>query len=163
MAINEKVPGKSRPAAATAPISTRSNIADQNVEIAAEPVAFVPAAIEQSAAEPVEVKALVASAPASNASPVVKSSGKPGDEFNACDLSLKTLDLISENTVAILDYAAALGKAESVSDAIDLQSRFASQRYSTLIRQTTEIAELTRRFAFGLSAPVRLSFSAFKG
>jgi len=72
-----------------------------------------------------------------------------------------TLDLFSANTAAILDFATALAQAKSLSDAIELQSRFASERYSTLLRQTNEIAELMRRSIFDANAPVRLNLRAF--
>ena len=70
-------------------------------------------------------------------------------------------DLFSANTAAVLDFAAALGQAKSLTDAIELQSHFASERYSTLLRQTNEIAELMRRSTFDANAPARLSFRAF--
>ncbi|HEY8261193.1 MAG TPA: phasin family protein [Methylosinus sp.] len=75
-------------------------------------------------------------------------------------LPLKTLDLFNENAAAVLDFALALGAAKSVGDAFELQSRFASERYSSLVRQAGEFAELTRRLAFQ-NNPVKLSFSAF--
>lgn len=179
MATNEKFPGKSRPSAGPAPISIQAEITDAHVNVAAEPVSIDPLTVEKVAAdsiildspiigqvatEPVEVKAVAPSGAATlGALPSLKSpeTKKAAAEFDACALPLKTLDLFSENAAAVLDFAAALGKAKSFSDAIELQSRFASERYSTLLRQTNDIAELTRRLTFGVSAPVRLSFSAF--
>ncbi|MGA3311348.1 MAG: phasin family protein [Xanthobacteraceae bacterium] len=70
-------------------------------------------------------------------------------------------DLFSANAAAVLDFATALGQAKSLTDAIELHSRFANERYSTLLRQTNEIAELTRRSTFAATAPVRLSIGAF--
>ena len=120
-------------------------------------------AAEHVAAEPVEGKAVVSVVATLGASPSYESLGakKSDAEFDLSAWPLKTLDLFSENAAAVLDFTAALGKAKSLSDVIELQSRFASERYSTLLRQTNEIAELTRRFTFDASAPVRLSFSAF--
>jgi cell division septation protein DedD len=80
--------------------------------------------------------------------------------LDASALPLKTLDLFNENAAAVLDFALALGSAKSVGDAIELQSRFASERYSSLVRQAGEFAELTRRLAFQ-SAPFKLRVSTF--
>jgi hypothetical protein len=80
--------------------------------------------------------------------------------LDASALPLKTLDLFNENAAAMLDFALALGKARSVGDAFELQSRFASERYSSLVRQAGEFAELTRRLTFQ-SAPIKLSVSTF--
>ena len=150
MATNEKLPAKSRPAANSAPISIQAEIRDERAEAAA--------------AEPVEGKAVVVGVVATlGASPSFNSPGvkKSDAEFDLSAWPLKTLDLFSENAAAVLDLAVALGKAKSLSDAIELQSHFVSERYSTFLRQTNEIAELTRRFTFDASAPVRLSFSTF--
>jgi len=164
MTTKQKFPGKSRPAANPAPISVQAEIADDYEDVGAAPVALASVAVEQVAAEPVEVKAVAINATAtlgelpSSTSPEAK---KSDAEFDLSAWPLKTLDLFSANTVAVLDFATALGQAKSLSDAIELQSRFASERYSTLLRQTNEISELMRRSAFGANAPIRLNFRAF--
>ncbi len=61
---------------------------------------------------------------------------------------LKTYDLFNENVAVLFDFLAAFGQVKSLSDAIELNSRFASERYSTLLRQANENMELTH--------PVRL-------
>ena len=86
---------------------------------------------------------------------------KSDAEFDLRAWPLNVFDLFSANAAAVLDFAAALGQAKSLTDAIELQSRFAGERYSTLLRQTNEIAELMRRSTFGASSPVQLSFRAF--
>jgi hypothetical protein len=58
---------------------------------------------------------------------------------------------------ATAHFTTALGQAKSPTDAIELHSRFASERYSTLLRQTNEIAELMRRSTFAATTSVRLS------
>jgi cell division septation protein DedD len=127
---------------------------------------------------PVEILAPVAVEPAASAEPAVIIAAmtatlappallapEPAVAASAPDLDpsalpLKTLDLFNENAAAVLDFALALGAAKSVGDAFELQSRFASERYSSLVRQAGEFAELTRRLAFQ-NNPVKLSFSAF--
>jgi hypothetical protein len=164
MATNQKFPGKSRPAANPARISIQAEIAEEDNEAVAEPVDLAPEAAEHVVAELVEVKAgAVSIAVTSGESPSFEALGakKSDAVFDLSALPLKTLDLFNENAAAVLDLVAALGKVKSPSDAIELQSRFASERYSRLLRQTNEIAELARRLALDASAPVRLTFSAF--
>lgn len=153
MATNHKFPGKQRPGFKPAPVSVKALLE-------AEEAAAAPVSIESFAAEPVSVEAVAVSVTAELAPPRTRSATSSA-ELDPSAWPLKTLDLMNENAVAILDFAAALGKATSLSDAIEAQSRFASERYSALLRQATEMSELTRRFTFDASAPVRLSFSAF--
>lgn len=177
MVTPPKVPGKPRPAAKQAPISLKDELFEE--ESAAEPVTIelVASPVETASAEttPVSVGRISAESqpraakPAASKAAVAVSvaastpgaSGSYAPELDPGEWSLKTLDALSENAAAVLDLAVALGKAESVSDALELQSRFASERYATLVRQTNEFVELTRRFALEASAPVRLSISAF--
>jgi hypothetical protein len=175
MATNSKGSGKSRSVPKPEPISLKE-------ELEAEEAAAEPAPVEIVAAEPVEVATLApeplkpapAAEPAVAGTAVAVSVVAPGfgqekaaeasrtPDLDPSQWSLKTLDLFNENAAAVLDLALALGKARSVSDAIEAQSRFASERYSSLVKQTNEFVELTRRFALEASAaPVRLSISAF--
>lgn len=170
MASTPKVPGKSRPAAKGAPISLRDELDAE--ESAAHPVTIEltadsaeadeaePVAVERVAAEPAVERPALATAVAVS---VIAPSAQAGvaAELDPSEWSLRTLDAFNENAAAVLDLAVALGKAQSVSDAIELQSRFASERYATLVRQTSEFAELTRRLALEASAPFRSSISAF--
>ena len=121
-------------------------------------------AAEQVAAELVEIKAVAVSIAATLGSLPSRASPEPNKsdaEFDLRAWPLNMFDLFSANAAAVLDFVTALGQAKSLTDAIELQSRFASERYSTLLRQTNEIAELMRRSTFGANAPVRLSVGAF--
>jgi hypothetical protein len=164
MTTNQKFRGRLRHAADREPISIQAEIADDYEEAVTEPVALAPAAAEQVAAEPVEVKAVAVSIAATlGALPPGTSpeANKSDAEFDLSAWPLNVFDLFSANAAAVLDFATALGQAKSLTDAIELQSRFASERYSTLLRQTNEIAELMRRSTFGANAPVHLSVRAF--
>jgi hypothetical protein len=133
-------------------------------QVAAEAVALAPVAAEQVAAELVEVRALAVSiATTLDALPSGTSpeANKSDAEFDLSAWPLNVFDLFNANATAVLDFATALGQAKSLPDAIELQSRFASERYSTLLRQTNEVAELMRRSTFAATAPVRLSVGAF--
>ncbi len=165
MTMNQKSPGKSTPPANRESISIQAEIADSYEEVVAEPAALAPMAAEQVAAELVEIKAVAVSIAAtlgslpSRASP---EANKSDAEFDLRAWPLNMFDLFSANAAAVLDFATAIGQAKSLTDAIELQSRFASERFSTLLRQTNEIAELMRRCsAFGTNGPVRLSVRAF--
>jgi hypothetical protein len=131
---------------------------------AAEPVAVAQVTAEHATVEPVEVTAVAVSVAAQTGeSPSLKFPGasNPEEEFDVSAWQLKTLDLISENVAALFDFTAALGQANSLSDAIELNSRFASERFSALLRQTNEIIELTRLLTFKVSAPVPLRVFPF--
>lgn len=141
MAPNSKFSEKTRPIKA-APTAPRSD--------AAKPLANEPV-------EPVVVRA--APAPIAPPPEVTISAAVSTQNLDMNTLPLKTLDLLGENAAALFDFAAELGKVKSLADAIDLQSRFASERYSTLLRQSDEIAELTRQIALG-AISFRHSYSA---
>ena len=179
MTTNQTFRGRLRPTANQAPISIQAEIAEDYEEavaepvvpapvtteqVTAEPVAFEAIAAEQVAAEPVEVKAVTVSTTTtmgelrSFESPVPE---KSDAEFDLSAWPLNVFDLFNANAAAVLDFATALGQAKSLTDAIELQSRFASERYSTLLRQTNEIAELMRRSTFAATTPVRLSVGPF--
>jgi hypothetical protein len=164
MTTNQKLPGRLRPGTNRESISIQAEIADGYEEVAAEPTALAPVAAEQVAAELVEIKAVAVSITATLGElPSFESPGpeKSDAEFDLSAWPLNMLDLFSANAAAILDFATALGQAKSLTDAIELQSRFASERYSTLLRQTNEIAELMRRSTFLATAPVRHSVRGF--
>lgn len=184
MATNHKGPGKSRSVPKPSPLSEPEELISLKDELEAETVglepaeaddvvAFSPAEIEsidtieaiaaEPVPEPVALGTSVAVAIVATPAPLqpATSGGVVSAELDPGAWSLKTFDLFNENAAAVFDLAVALGKAESVSDALELQSRFVSERYSTLVKQAGEFAELTRRLAFEASAPVRLSISAF--
>jgi cell division septation protein DedD len=164
MPTNQKSPGESTPAANQEPISIQAEIVDDYGEVVTKHGALAPVAAERIAADAVEVKAVAVSITAilgglpTWTSPEAHRSDA---EFDPSAWPLNMLDLFSANAAAVLDFAIALGQAKSLSDAIELQSRFASERYSTLLRQSNEIAALMRRSAFGANAPVHLSVRAF--
>jgi len=164
MTMNQKSPGKSTPAANREPISIQAEIADSYEEVVAEPAALAPMAAEQVAAELVEIKAVAVSIAATLGSLPSRASPEANKSYAEFDLRawpLNMFDLFSANAAAVLDFATAIGQARSLTDAIELQSRFASERYSTLLRQTNEIAELMRRSTFAATTPVRLSVGPF--
>jgi cell division septation protein DedD len=162
------------------PTPVAAYVAATPVEIetaAAEPLEPVapPPAIIAAAAEPMEPIAppsavsepVVIAAAIVTASVAVPPLAEPSIAPTASTASLdpsewsrKTLELFNENAAAVFDFALALGSARSVGDAFELQSRFAGERYSSLVRQSEELAELTRR-TLAASSPMRFSVRAF--
>lgn len=154
MAMNPKIPGRQQSHQATfAPAKSPQAPAAQKPGLANAGAAPVAAAIASAAASeraPVE-------APPRAPKTASVSSVSP-KQIDASALSLKSLELFQENAAAMFDYAAALGNVKSVTDAFELQSQFVRERYSTFVRQTTEVAELTRRCALDSSASLRRTF-----
>lgn len=71
------------------------------------------------------------------------------------------VDLWSENAVALLDLASQLAKATSVSDVIDLQSRFAQERFEGFARLSNDYVAFAQRAAKDAgAAALRFSRSA---
>ncbi|WP_400768000.1 phasin family protein [Methylosinus sporium] len=113
-------------------------IAEAVLEVVAEPIAEAPAA-------PVAIIAATIEAAPAKAEPLDPSLW-----------SLKTFDLVNENAAAVFDLALALGQARSVGDALEAQSRFASERYTTFLKRANELVELSSRWS-----PFRFAVSAF--
>ncbi|MBU3887182.1 hypothetical protein FM996_20830 [Methylosinus sporium] len=110
------------------------------LEIVSEPIAEAPIALVAVIATTIETPA-------------------PTPEAIALDPSLwplKTIDLVNENAAAVFDLALALGQARTVGDALEAQSRFASERYSTFMKRANEFVELSSRWS-----PFRFAVSAF--
>lgn len=111
----------------------------------------------------IETKTLVAEPPPvavtllapAPALPVV-ASALPAAPADAAIWPLKALDIFNEHAAAVIELAEALGKARTVGEALDAQSRFASERYSSFAKRANEIVELTNRFT-----PFRFGVTAF--
>jgi hypothetical protein len=141
MAMNPKSPVKQRFAKpAMAPTSVAKAA---RVSIAEDLVDDEPAAEEA----PVVVAILAEAAPAFEPAPPASA--------DATALSLKALDLWSENASAFFDFARELGEAKTLGDLMETQSRFASARYDAFMRQSGEFTQLAQRCAIeaGRSAP----------
>lgn len=177
MAMPTRGPSK-RPAPPKEPPITLKDALDDDEPTAAAGEA-APAAIEtvSAALEPVEVALTTTEAAAE---PVVDTAAEPVVErpvptvsivaakieasasnpdsvpLDPSVWSLKTLDLVSENAAAVLDLALALGQAKSVGEAVEAQSRFASERYSDFVKRANEFVELSSRWS-----PFRFAVSAF--
>ncbi len=158
IAMNQKIRGRTRPKANPASLSIQAEIADDYEDMPVEAVDLAPEAAESVAVAPVTAEhvtvgpaeatsvAVSVAATASEPPPSLKSPGVPNfDEgFHVSAWQLKTYDLLNENVAALFDFLAAFGQVKSLSEVIELNSRFASERYSKLLGQTNELMELTR-------------------
>lgn len=157
MASNPKFPDKNRPvrsvpAKAAPPDVVTAEAAEQRIEPAPVTVELKEPSVIQAANAPVAAPLPEATIPDVAISDVTTSSVASTGAFDFGALPLKTLDLFNENTAALIDFAAELGKVKSVTDVVSLQSRFASECYATFLRQSNEIADLTRKMAVGAVA-----------
>ncbi|MEK4031772.1 hypothetical protein WOC76_20590 [Methylocystis sp. IM3] len=155
--MNQKIRGRTRPKTNPAPLSIQAEIVEDYEDMPVEAVALAPEAAESVVVGPVTAEgvtvepaeatsvAVSIAATAGGPPPCLKSPGSANSDegFNVSAWQLKTYDLFNENVAAIFDFLSAFGQVTSLSDVIELNSRFASERYSTLLRQTNEIMELT--------------------
>jgi hypothetical protein len=62
--------------------------------------------------------------------------------------AFKGVELWSENAQAVLGFASALGKAKSLTEVVELQSRFASERFNRFAALAGEVAPPPKLFFF---------------
>lgn len=89
-------------------------------------------------------------APSTALAVVVEMTSAGAEDFDPALWSQKSIDLWAENATAVLDFAERLAKAKSIDEVTNLQSRFVSERFDTLLRQSNELLTLAQRL-FGLS------------
>jgi hypothetical protein len=153
MVQKQKSPEKFRPIKA-APAAPKSPAPAAKANADAEPVSAVKAESEP---------AIVATALTTVVLPT-QGEAKADDktiEFDFGALPFKTLDFFTENAFAVLDHAGELSKAASLSEVIELQSRFARERYSTFLKQFNDAGEIVRYLSSGPGFSIRQSFGSF--
>jgi hypothetical protein len=117
-----------------------------------EPVAVAPAPAEQVATQVAAPAAPAALAPA----PALAAAFDAG-------LSARTMDFWSENAAAFLGFAEEFAKAKSFTEVLELQSRFFTARLESFVKQTNEIADLSRRLTVDATKPLGKGFAVFCG
>ncbi len=75
-------------------------------------------------------------------------------EFDASAWSKKSLDLWAENASAFLAFAEQVSKAKTLEEVVDLQSRFASERFEAFVRQSQELMEAAKSLTSFAAAPL---------
>ena len=154
---------------ATAPAAAKSAPVAHSVKsepIAAAPDAHVP--LEDAAVdEAVIAAALAPQAPEASAlveiveleaAPVVEaqksvagfaiSASTPISTPEAAAWAFKSVELWSENAQAMMGFASALGKAKSLTEVVELQSRFATERFNRFAKLAGEAVPPTKFFFF---------------
>lgn len=74
-------------------------------------------------------------------------------QFDSSLWSKKSIELWAENAAAFLDLTEQVARAKNFEDIIDIQSRFASERFEAFIRQSQELMDFARRLATLSAAP----------
>jgi len=62
--------------------------------------------------------------------------------------AFKSVELWSENAQAMMGFASALGKAKSLTEVVELQSRFATERFNRFAKLAGEVAPPAKLFFF---------------
>lgn len=71
------------------------------------------------------------------------------------DLNLKAIENAQSNTDRVFAFAKQFVTAKSVSDAVELQTKFAREQFETLTSQAKDMQELATKVASESSAPVK--------
>jgi phasin len=71
------------------------------------------------------------------------------------DLNLKAIENAQSNTDRVFAFAKQFVTAKSVSDAVELQTKFAREQFETLTSQVKDMQELATKVASESSAPVK--------
>jgi hypothetical protein len=155
MAVKQKPPEKYK-SVKPAPAPAKAAEPEPVQAVAAEEPIAVDSSSKEEAVVIASALAVIAPSPGSSGG-----ERETNVEFDINALPLKTLEFLNDNAAAMFDYAAELSKATSMTEVIELQSRFTKERYSTLIKQINEAAEVTRQLALGAGFSVRHSFGSF--
>lgn len=121
-------------------------------ETAIEPIV----AVEAVAPEPAEIVDIV-STPLALVEEAVESATEgfaASISFDSSLWSKKSLDLWAENAAAFFDLAEHISKAQSLEEIVDLQSRFAKDRFEAFLRQSKELMDFAKSMATLSAAPL---------
>jgi len=88
--------------------------------------------------------------------PAAPASDSESQTPNPAAWPMTAIDMWTENATALIDLAENLCKAKSLPEAMELQARFAGERFDSFVKRSNEFAELGRRFAAD-RAPLRFS------
>jgi hypothetical protein len=126
-------------------------------EAASEALASEAATVESQASEAAAEIVDIVSAPLAVIEEAVESAAESFSasfDFDASAWSKKSLELWAENASAFLAFAEQAAKAKSFDELLDLQSRFASERFEAFVRQSNEIMEAAKSMTSFAAAPL---------
>jgi hypothetical protein len=98
--------------------------------------------------EVVELEAAPVVAAQESAAGFVISASAPSATPEAAAWAFKGVELWSENAQAMMGFASALGKAKSLTEVVELQSRFASERFNRFAKLAGEVSPPPKFFFF---------------
>jgi hypothetical protein len=75
-------------------------------------------------------------------------------KLDSSTFTQKSLELWSENADAFFDFIEKIARAKSFEEAVELQTRFATERLDVLLRQSKELMETARNMASLSAAPL---------
>lgn len=136
-----------------APAETTLAAAPAGDEATAEPVLASEAAAPEPAAEIVDI----VSAPLAVIEDAVESATEgfaAAFSFDTSEWTKKSLQVWSENAEAFLALVEQVSKAQSFEEVVDLQSRFASERFEAFVRQSKELMDVAKNMAAVTAAPL---------
>jgi len=111
--------------------------------------ALAPQAPEASAfVEVVELEAVPVVAAQESVAGFAISASTPIATPEAAAWAFKSVELWSENAQAMMGFASALGKAKSLTEVVELQSRFATERFNRFAKLAGEVAPPAKLFFF---------------
>jgi hypothetical protein len=136
-----------------APAETTFVAAPAGDEATAEPVLASDAAAPEPVAEIVDI----VSAPLAVIEDAVETATEgfaAAFSFDASEWTKKSLDLWSEHAAAFFALAEQISKAQTFEEVVDLQSRFASERFEAFVRQSKELMDVAKNMATVTAAPL---------
>jgi hypothetical protein len=71
-------------------------------------------------------------------------------KFDSAEWAKKSFEIWSEHATAVLDLAEQIAKAKTLEEVVSLQSRFASERLDSFLRQSKDAASFAQSF-FGVA------------
>jgi hypothetical protein len=111
--------------------------------------ALAPQAPEASAfVEVIELEAVPVVAAQESVAGFAISASTPIATPEAAAWAFKSVELWSENAQAMMGFASALGKAKSLTEVVELQSRFATERFNRFAKLAGEVVPPPKFFFF---------------
>lgn len=112
----------------------------------------IPAAAQPAQADvPPVVETVASTAAVEIAAPAAepKQAHAASVKFDSADWAKKSIEIWSEHAAAVLDLAERIARAKTLDEVVTLQSRFASERLDSFLRQSRDAAAFARSvFAF---------------
>ncbi|WP_442754992.1 phasin family protein [Methylocystis sp. JAN1] len=152
---------------------SQSNSVDAGQEIpdaapAETTLAGAPAGHDEGTVEPVVANEAASPEPAAEIADIVSAPLAIVDEavetategfaaafsFDSSEWSKKSLELWSEHAAAFFAFAEQLSRAQTFEEIVDLQSRFASERFEAFLRQSKELMDVAKSIATVTAAPL---------